>query len=97
MATYLVLNASFILAVCAVLARQLRRPTKPWYITLAVLVVLTIIFDNILILLDAYSYEPSKLLGIYIGVMPIEDLMYALLAAILIPSLWQRLGVHHAR
>ncbi len=33
-------------------------------------------------------YGPDKILGITIGKAPIEDLLYAVLAGILIPTVW---------
>lgn len=56
-----------------------------------VLIILTIIFDNLLIYLHIVGYNVDTLLGVYIGVAPIEDFFYAVLAAFLIPSLWHTL------
>jgi lycopene cyclase domain-containing protein len=59
------------------------------------LLVLTLIFDNIIIALGVVGYDSTKLLGVYAGIAPIEDFMYAILAVIMITALWQRLGRKH--
>jgi lycopene cyclase domain-containing protein len=65
-------------------------PTKNWWITLAAVVVLTAIFDNIMIAAGLFEYDSRFLLGIYIGLAPIEDFFYAVLACLLIPAAWSR-------
>lgn len=90
MATYIVLNIIFLLVVLGVLRIRLRHPTATWWITLIALFVLTAIFDNVIIGLDIVGYDQAKLLGLYIGNAPIEDFFYALLAAIIVPALWQK-------
>lgn len=44
------------------------------------LFVLTAVFDNLIVGLSIVDYDPAKILGIHIGVAPVEDFMYALLA-----------------
>lgn len=57
--------------------------------TLFILVVMTAIFDNIMISLGIFTYASEKILGIYIYKAPIEDFFYALLAVYIVPALWQ--------
>jgi len=90
MATYIVVNIVFLLVILGVLRIRPRRPTATWWITLIALFVLTAIFDNVIIGLDIVGYDQAKLLGLYIGNAPIEDFFYALLAAIIVPALWQK-------
>lgn len=97
MATYLILNLIVIVAICAVLKQYPRRLNKAWMVTLISLLVLTAIFDNVIILMDIVGYNPAKILGVYIGVAPVEDFMYALMAVILVPALWHKLGGKHAK
>lgn len=92
MATYLILNLCVLLAVWAWLWQAPTRPSKPWLVMLFGLLVLTVIFDNILIALGMYSYAPDKILGVHVGMAPLEDFMYAVLAAIVIPAVWKRTG-----
>ena len=57
-------------------------------ITVVVLFILTAIFDNVMIGLGLFFYEPALLLGVNIGLAPLEDFSYPLAAALLLPALW---------
>lgn len=57
--------------------------------TAIVLVVLTAVFDNIMIAVDLFSYPAEHLSGIRIGLAPIEDFAYPLCAAFLVPALFE--------
>jgi lycopene cyclase domain-containing protein len=92
MATYLTLNLLFIAVVLVALRIKPSRPSIPWVVTLIALLVLTAIFDSLIINAGIVAYDSSKLLGIYIGSAPIEDFFYAVLAIILIPAIWHKLG-----
>lgn len=97
MATYLILNTLFIISVCIVLRLVPRRPSKSWIATLLGLLLLTAIFDNVIIGLQIVGYDNSLTLGYRFLLAPIEDFMYALLAVILVPALWHKLGASHDR
>ena len=56
-------------------------------LTAAVLVVLTIIFDSLMILSDLFRFDDSLLLGVRIWHAPIEDLAWLIAAGLLLPSL----------
>jgi lycopene cyclase domain-containing protein len=88
--TYLILNVVFILAIVFLFVKKLTKPSKAWWITLATLLVLTLIFDNLIIYFGMVGYTPELILGFRIGFAPIEDFFYSLLACILVPLLWQR-------
>ena len=96
MGTYLILNVIVLAVVFITLRRYLIKPLRPWILTFAVLLILTVLFDNILIWLDMYSYATDKILGIRLWLAPIEDFMYPLLATILVPALWNKLENQHA-
>lgn len=92
MATYLILNSVFVLGalLLAVYTRTISLfKQRSWWVMLAVMLLLTAVFDNIFIAFDIFWYDTSKLLGIYVGLAPIEDFCYTLLAAILLPTLWR--------
>jgi lycopene cyclase domain-containing protein len=94
--TYWTLNAVF-LAVVAVLALAalIARRSPLWRaVGLAAipLLILTAIFDNILVGTGIVGYNPALISGAKIGVAPIEDFAYAIAAIILLPSLWSLLG-----
>ena len=90
--TYLILNVVFIGLILVVFHRDLKRPTQTWWLSFAALLLLTLIFDSLMLSLGFFSYDTSKLLGIYIAQAPIEDFFYAILAAIVAPLLWRRFG-----
>jgi lycopene cyclase domain-containing protein len=92
--TYLGL-ALVVVAVTAVPAVALaltRRVGRRWWTTTALLlvglVVLTIVFDNLMIAVDLYRYTEDASVGL-IGRAPVEDLAWPVVAAILLPALWR--------
>lgn len=87
--TYWALNAIFlvVVAVVAILARgRLRWPAVG--LTAAVLLVMTAVFDNIMISVGLVAYNESLISGAFIGVAPLEDFAYAIAAIVGLPSLW---------
>lgn len=101
--TYALLNTVFLgLAVWAAVVAAVvasRRGTKTTRyvlgalgITLLVMLVTTAIFDNVIIGVGLVAYDPSTLMGIFIGIAPEEDFDYAIAAVILLPALWTVLG-----
>ncbi len=55
---------------------------------LVVLIILTAVFDNIMIASGLFDYGGHTLNGLYLGLAPIEDFAYPLGAALLLPGLW---------
>ena len=53
-----------------------------------VLLVMTIVFDNVIVTLRIVAYDPALISGAKIGAIPVEDLAYAMAAIVLLPSLW---------
>ena len=91
--TYWTLNAIFlaVILVVAILARRrVRWPAVG--ITAAILLVMTAVFDNIMISIGLVAYNESLISGAFIGVAPLEDFAYTLAAAVGLPSLWVLLG-----
>jgi lycopene cyclase domain-containing protein len=61
------------------------------------LLVMTIVFDNVIVGLRIVAYDPALISGAKIGAIPVEDLAYAMSAIVLLPSLWvlfDRTGEH---
>lgn len=87
--TYLVLNASVLALVLVSLSRFIHRDKKTWWVMLLHMIPLTIIFDNLCIALDFFYYGTSTTSGLTIGLMPVEDLFYTVVAIILVPALWK--------
>jgi len=88
METYLLINIVFILGVILAFRIKIKKPSKKAWLLLAILLVLTAIFDSIIVGLDIVGYVPTNILGIYIGNAPIEDFFYAVLATLLVPVVW---------
>ena len=91
--TYWTLNAIFlaVILVVAILARRrVRWPAVG--ITAAILLVMTAVFDNIMISIGLVAYNESLISGAFIGVAPLEDFAYTIAAAVGLPSLWVLLG-----
>lgn len=93
--TYWALNAILLAVVAAVaIATFVRRRTPRWpavAVALAVLLVLTAVFDNVMISIGLVDYDPARISGAKVGVAPLEDFAYALAAGILLPCVWSLL------
>lgn len=94
--TYLLLDLPFLGAVVlvAVGAALARRAPRWRAVGLAAipLVVLTVVFDNVIVGTGIVAYHADRISGVRLGVMPVEDLAYALAALVLLPSLWSLLA-----
>ena len=95
MATYLLVNLIFMAAILAFIRAGYRRPSKRWWVMLAVLVLLTAVFDSVLVYFQVVGYDVSKILGVYVGYAPVEDFFYAIFAAIVVPWAWYKFGKHN--
>lgn len=90
--TYLVVNLIFIVCIVVLFSQHLQKPNKNWVIALIALLVLTAVFDSLIVWANIVGYDPAKILGLYIGHAPIEDFFYAILAIIIVPALWNLFG-----
>ena len=63
----------------------------------AVLLVLTAVFDNIMIAAGLFTYPPEHLSGLRIGLAPLEDFSYPLCAAFLVPAVFTLLSRSRTR
>ncbi|GHF21795.1 lycopene cyclase domain-containing protein [Pseudolysinimonas yzui] len=94
--SYWMLNLVFlsVVAVVAIASMIARRSPRWRAVGLAAipLVILTAIFDNILVGTGIVGYDPALISGAKIGVAPLEDFAYAIAALVLLPSLWALLG-----
>ena len=57
-------------------------------VTLGVLLVMTAVFDNVMIGIGLVAYNESLISGAFIGIAPLEDFAYAIAAVVGLPSLW---------
>lgn len=95
MATYIIVNIVFVVVTFIVLRIKVHSPSKKWFAMLLVLLVLTAIFDSMLVYFSIIDYAPEKILGIRIGYAPVEDFFYAIYAALVVPFIWNKLGGRH--
>lgn len=61
-------------------------------LTLLALLILTAIFDSLIIAAQIVDYNPEFILNIYIGKAPIEDFMYTIVVVPLSVALWRFYG-----
>jgi lycopene cyclase domain-containing protein len=98
--TYWLLNAVYLGVVALVaLAAILSRRAPRWRavgITLAGVLVMTAVFDNVMIGVGLVGYDATKISGVFVGVAPLEDFAYAIAAVVGLPSLWTLLGPRRA-
>lgn len=90
--TYLIVMVPFLVLALAVFAlAAVRAGIRPMLIrcgvTAGVLVLLTLVFDNVMIAAGLFDYPAGSITEVRIGLMPVEDLSYPLVAALLLPSL----------
>ncbi|MBX0298799.1 lycopene cyclase domain-containing protein [Cryobacterium sp. 1639] len=95
---YLELNTIFLgLAVAAAAVALWRRPAAGRLyaasaLALAAVLVLTAVFDNIMIGVGLVAYDPALINGAFVGIAPVEDFAYPVAAALLLPAVWALLG-----
>jgi lycopene cyclase domain-containing protein len=99
--TYAFLVVPFALVTVGVVLATVRRPRfggrmASSGIAAAVLVVLTALFDNLMIAAGLFTYPAHLISGIRIGLAPIEDFAYAVCAAFLVPAVFTLLGSRSA-
>lgn len=93
--TYTLLNLVFLGAVALVgLAAVLARRAPDWRavgLAAILLLLLTAVFDNIIIGTGLVDYDDGLISGLSIGVAPIEDFAYTVAALVLLPAVWELL------
>ncbi len=96
--TYAGLAAVFVAAcgVVAVIASVRCRLTARWWIitgaTISILLVLTVVFDSVMIQADLFGFDQNSLLGVHVWHAPVEDLAWPVAAGLLLPALRELLG-----
>lgn len=104
--TYLILARAFLaVAVAVAVIAHLRarlagtRPIgwRPIVLAAVALLVLTAVFDNVMIVSGLFTYADAHISGVRIGLAPIEDFAYPLAGVVLLPALWTLFGSRRAR
>lgn len=98
LSAYPVLSAAFLALAAAVLVAGLVRApdrgslvarwTVPAVVTGVLLVVLTAVFDNLMIAAGLMTYAAAAISGAHLGLVPVEDLAYPIAGLMLLPGLW---------
>ena len=94
--TYLLMSLPFLVLASAVLVVARRRTRAPVLagvgVALAVLLILTAVFDNVMIAAGLVAYGDGQRLGVSVGLAPLEDFAYTVAGVLLLPALWHLLG-----
>ncbi len=93
--TYAALLAPLLAAAIVAAVVALRRDRRAWAalaIGAGVVLVLTVVFDSLMIAADLFRFDESLLLGVRVGLAPLEDLGYALIAVLVVVALWRLLA-----
>jgi lycopene cyclase domain-containing protein len=91
--TYALIVVPFVLLTLIVVLATLRRPgfgqrMAASALAAGVLVVLTAVFDNLMIAAGLFTYPDEHLSGLRVGLAPVEDFSYAVCAAFLVPAVF---------
>jgi lycopene cyclase domain-containing protein len=85
---YLTLNLLFLgLSLLALLLVPKNR-WPAYLVGMVPMIVITAIFDNLIVAARIVGYDSSKITGIMIGIVPIEDFAYTIAAVLIVPSVW---------
>jgi lycopene cyclase domain-containing protein len=89
--TYLLISLPFL--VLALVLWVARRKSAPRQLAVTaivgvVLLVLTAIFDNLMIWGELVGYGDAQRLGLQIGLVPVEDFFYPIFVALIVPAFW---------
>jgi lycopene cyclase domain-containing protein len=96
--TYASLAVMFVSAaalVALIAALVVHPPRRWWHSTFAVaiiLVMLTAVFDNLMIATDLFRFDDDSLLGVHLFLVPVEDFAWPVAAALALPALWELMG-----
>ena len=93
--TYLLISLPFLAAAVTVgliglpadPAARRRRWTGIGFATVALLV-LTAVFDTLIIANGIVDYDDARRIGLAIGLAPVEDFAYPLAGVLLVPAIW---------
>ena len=85
---------SLLLFVASLLVRRIRLSSVLPAVGLSLLVLLTLtaVFDNVMIVSGLFDYGNQSLLGVRVGLAPIEDFTYPICAVLFVPALWWLAG-----
>jgi lycopene cyclase domain-containing protein len=99
--TYALLILPFAAITVAVVLATVRRPLfgrrmAASAVAAVVLILLTAVFDNLMIAAGLFTYPSSHVSGLRIGLAPLEDFSYPVCAAFLVPAVFTLLTPRRA-
>jgi len=86
---YLALNVVFMLMAFVILNVIVRK--SPWMLigwTLLAMVLVTLVFDNVIVAMGIVDYDLKKISGVLLGLVPIEDFAYTIVSVLAVSSIW---------
>jgi lycopene cyclase domain-containing protein len=93
--TYWLINAAFLAVVAGVAIAAIAAGRAPRWaavgLAAALLLVMTAVFDNVMISVGLVAYAPEHISGAFVGIAPLEDFAYAIAAVVGLPCLWSLL------
>ncbi|KAF2414366.1 lycopene cyclase [Microbacterium sp. B35-04] len=100
--TYPLIVVPFVVITVVLVLLTARRPRFSQRMTASalaagILVILTAVFDNLMIAAGLFTYPESLISGVRIGLAPIEDFAYPLCAAFLVPAVFTLLRARPRR
>lgn len=86
--TYLLLNTFFVVISLIIFIVRVKRSRWATYgVSMLLLLLMTAIFDNAIIASGIVAYDESKISGLMIGLAPIEDFAYAIVAVLAVGAI----------
>jgi lycopene cyclase domain-containing protein len=85
---YLTLNLLFLGLSLLALLLVPRNRWPAYLVGMLPLILITALFDNLIVAAGIVGYDPSKISGILVGMVPIEDFAYTIAAVLIVPSVW---------
>ena len=98
--TYLTMSIPYMLwsvGLTALAKWKFRLRLQSLVVPVAALLVSTALFDNLIVGSGLVAYDESRIIGVRIGVAPIEDFLYAIVAVLVTASVWQILRRRDSR
>lgn len=88
---YVILSLCVTICVLSIVVLKSRHIfNRSFVYTLLILLVLTAVFDSLIVGSGIVGYTRATILGIFIGKAPIEDFFYTVVAVMGSVSLWER-------
>jgi lycopene cyclase domain-containing protein len=90
--TYLALNLTFMFIAFVTLNLVSRKSSwRAIGFTMLWMLLVTLVFDNLIIGLEIVGYDKTKISGILLGLAPIEDFAYTVVAVLAVSIIWTKL------